>query len=198
MDKETIEYYNKNAKEYLEATLNAPISSIQNEFLSYIPKRGYILDAGCGSGRDSFYFIKRGFKVLSMDASIEMCKATSILTGQKAKKCSFDDISYKNKFNGIWACASLLHVQKEKQQLVWSKIINALKSNGFFYCSYKKGDFFGYREGRYYSDMNLDDLIELAYKSPEIEIIKAWETKHVRPENSTLWVNIIVRKLENL
>ena len=73
----TIEYYNKNAETYFEQTVEANLQVVYDEFLSRIPAKSYILDFGCGSGRDSKFFIENGYKVKAIDGSIEMCKLAS-------------------------------------------------------------------------------------------------------------------------
>ena len=70
----TLEYYNKNAKIYCEQTLEGNMQENYDKFLQHLPSNAYILDFGCGSGRDSKYFIEKGYKVKAIDGSIEMCK----------------------------------------------------------------------------------------------------------------------------
>lgn len=69
MEKEynTLDYYNKNAKLYFEQTVEGDLKENYNKFLSRIPSGSYILDFGCGSGRDSKYFIENRikFKILN-------------------------------------------------------------------------------------------------------------------------------------
>ncbi|SVB60985.1 uncharacterized protein METZ01_LOCUS213839, partial [marine metagenome] len=108
----TIDFYNKNAENYCSKTIGIDLTQIYEKFLKYIPKQGAILDLGCGSGRDSLYFLNNGFDVTSMDASIEMVKLSSKLINQKTIHRKIEDIDFKDKFDGIWACASLLHINK--------------------------------------------------------------------------------------
>lgn len=108
----TIEFYNKYAEEFYNATVSANMSETCNKFLKHVAPGGKILDAGCGSGRDSLYFIKRGYEVVSFDASEEMVRLSGELTGQQTLLMKFEDIDFKDEFDGIWACASLLHVPK--------------------------------------------------------------------------------------
>ncbi|MGL4737417.1 MAG: SAM-dependent methyltransferase, partial [Cellulosilyticaceae bacterium] len=58
MDQQTLDFYNKNAKEYAATTLNGDVAEIREKFLQYVPQGGKILDLGCGSGRDSLAFKK--------------------------------------------------------------------------------------------------------------------------------------------
>jgi SAM-dependent methyltransferase len=141
----SIEYYNKYAEEFYNATASADMSEACNKFLKYIASGGKILDAGCGSGRDSLYFIKRGYEVVSFDASEEMVRLSGELTGQQTLLMKFEDIDFKDEFDGIWACASLLHVPKTEIKGVITKLVQALKENGIFFGSFKYGEGEEYR-----------------------------------------------------
>ena len=90
---DTLDYYNKNASEYFEQTLNGNFTENYEKFLSRIPQNAYILDLGCGSGRDSKYFIENGYKVKAIDGSIEMCKLASEYIGQEVECMKFDELN---------------------------------------------------------------------------------------------------------
>lgn len=52
----TIDYYNENAKSFIDGTVSVDFTQIQNIFLELLPDEAHILDFGCGSGRDTKYF----------------------------------------------------------------------------------------------------------------------------------------------
>ena len=145
----TINYYNENAETFYQNTVDIDLEPFYEKFLRYIPDKGKILDVGCGSGRDSLYFINNGYDVTSIDASEEMVKLSSALTGQSTIHLRIEDIDYQNKFNGIWACASLLHIENILTEKVLISLGNALKKNGVLYASYKYGANTSILEGRY-------------------------------------------------
>ncbi len=109
----TLEYYNKNALAYFEQTIVADLQIIYNKFLSQLPQDGYILDFGCGSGRDSKYFIDNGYRVKAIDGSIEMCKLASEYLKQKVECMKFEQLNDIKKYDGIWMCTSIVHIEKE-------------------------------------------------------------------------------------
>lgn len=80
-DKNTLDYYNSKAKDFVSATVDVVFTEIQDIFLEYIPAGGKILDFGCGSGRDTKYFLSKGFGVDAIDGSEELCKIASEYTG---------------------------------------------------------------------------------------------------------------------
>ena len=67
----TIDYYDRNADEYASRTL-FELAELYLTFREYVPRGGRILDAGCGAGRDTRYFIEHGYIVISFDGSGEM------------------------------------------------------------------------------------------------------------------------------
>ena len=191
----TLDYYNKNAKEYFENTYNADMSEHYGRFLKYLRSNAYILDAGCGSGRDSRYFVSLGYRVKPMDASSELCNLAEKHLGIKVDNIRFEDINYVNEFDGVWACASLLHVQKNKINDVISKLYRALKENGVLYVSFKYGDNEREVNGRYFNDQN-EDTIKLLLK--DFEIKELWFSNDVRPGREDRWINVVAVKKINL
>ncbi|MCD8151513.1 MAG: class I SAM-dependent methyltransferase [Clostridiales bacterium] len=105
-------YYDEHAEEYCAATIDADMSFCRDKFMACLPAGAHILDAGCGSGRDSKAFMDNGFAVTAMDASEKMCTEAKKLLRQDVLQISFEKMNFQNEFDGIWACASLLHVAK--------------------------------------------------------------------------------------
>lgn len=152
----TLQYYNTHACSFTNSTVAVHFSEIQDRFLKYIPNGSRILDFGCGSGRDAKYFIEQGFIVEAIDGSEELCKLASEYTGINVKHRLFQELSEVEKYDGIWACASILHLPYGELTTVISKICKALKKDGCFYASFKYGDFEGMRNGRYFTDLTKD------------------------------------------
>lgn len=111
----TIAYYAQNAARFVLDTADVDMSALHDRFLACVPAGGLILDAGCGSGRDSKAFLARGYGVHAFDASAEIARIASAHIGQLVEVASFDGFSDARSFDGIWACASLLHVAEHAQ-----------------------------------------------------------------------------------
>lgn len=183
-------YYDKNAQEFFDGTVNADMSSHHEEFLSRLPENAHILDAGCGSGRDTLKFKSLGYEVTAIDGSEEMCRLASEYAGQEVLHMQFQDIDFNDEFDGIWASASLLHVPSAEIDMVLDKLKKSLKENGVFYASFKYGDFEGERNGRYFNDLTEESVIDLF---SDFEVIKTWITSDSRPgREDEKWVNILV------
>ena len=193
----TIDFYNKNAENYCSKTIGIDLTQIYEKFLKYIPKQGAILDLGCGSGRDSLYFLNNGFDVTSMDASIEMVKLSSKLINQKTIHRKIEDIDFKDKFDGIWACASLLHINKNATVDVYNKLLSALKIEGILYASYKYGTNTMVKEGRYFNNYDENSFSEMMKNIQSLEQIEFWTTLDLRQEgNNQKWLNILLKRIQ--
>ena len=190
----TIEYYENNAETFVDGTIDVEFTEVQDRFLSYLPEAGSILDFGCGSGRDTKYFISQGFSVDAVDGSPKLCKKAKKNTGINIRQMMFSDLNENGKYNGIWACASILHLPKKELEDVFVKIIMALKPGGYIYSSFKYGEFEGYRNERYFTDFTTESLNEFLKKFPELTVIEEWITSDVRPgRQDEKWLNVILK-----
>lgn len=192
----TIDYYNENAKDFVQGTISVDFTKVQHKFIERLEKGDYILDFGCGSGRDTKYFIDNGFKVDAIDGSEELCKLASDYTGINVKHMYFQQLSDIDKYNGIWACSSILHLKYEELVRVIEKMNLALKQNGIIYTSFKYGDFEGERNGRYFTDMTEISFKKLIENIRDLRIEEYWITSDVRPgRGEEKWLNLILRKI---
>lgn len=189
-------YYNQNAQEFYNGTVNVDMSDSYRPFLEVVKAGGRVLDAGCGSGRDSLYFVNKGYKVTAMDASEAMVDMASKLIDQKVLKLRFQDICFNYEFDGIWACASLLHVNRKEIDEVFLRLSKSLSKDGILYASFKYGDAEVEREGRYFNCYDETAIKSLIEKQPELEIVKVWRSYDARPDKKDeSWVSILARKI---
>ena len=196
MSDNTLTYYNSIAHTFAQNTINVPFTHIQDTFLEYIPTDGLILDFGCGSGRDSKYFLSKGYKVDPVDGSEELCKIANGYTGVSVKCMLFEELDAVEKYEGIWACASILHVEKKKLPEILKKMAVATKKNGAIYASFKYGDFEGIRNERFFTDLTEESFEELIKDIPELVIEKMWVSADARVERGEeRWLNILLRVL---
>lgn len=189
-------YYDVNAKEYIENTINCDMSFHYQKFLKCLPKTGKILDVGFGSGRDMIYFKSLGYEVVGIDTSLEFVKN---MKGKEfdVKLESACEINYQDEYDGIWACASLLHIKREQLEEVIIRCMKALKENGVLYCSFKYGDMETEKEGRYFNYIN-EDIIGNISNRCNIEIIEMYKSIDVRKDrNNEEWINVIFKFLES-
>lgn len=191
----TLSYYDNYAEEFYKSTVTAEFAATQERFLAKLPPNALILDFGCGSGRDTKYFLMRGYRVDAIDGSEKLCKLASQHTGIQVKQMLFEELSAVRKYDGIWACSSILHLPAVKLTDVMHKMSEALKRNGIVYTSFKYGTFAGERNGRYFTDMTETTFAELLVGFRDLTVEEQWVSSDVRPERSEeKWLNLILRK----
>ena len=193
---ETVAYYDQNATIFVEATINIDVSELYKPFEELLHPGAKILDLGCGSGRDSKYFVQHGYNVVAMDPSTVMCEQTKSYACVPVYKLKAEEMQFSDEFDAVWACASLVHVAKETQEKTMKLISDALKMGGFCYCSWKYGNRDQSDNGRHFTDYTEKSINELIEKVGVFEICKMWITSDVREQQrAQKWINIIVRKV---
>lgn len=192
---QTRRYYDEHAAEFVARTLDVDIAQIRAEFLHWIAPGGRILDVGCGSGRDTLAFKSAGYQVVAIDVSDELIAIATRITGQQVEKRSVQDVDADSVYDGVWACASLLHLTSEEVKVAFTRLRLALKKAGVLYVSFKLGDYVGIREGRYFHDLREARLRELLQGVGGFSEVKVWVTSDKRPEMETQWVNGLFRRM---
>ena len=192
---ETLTYYNTHARSFTQSTLNVDFTAIQNKFLDKLPAGAFILDFGCGSGRDTRYFLDQGYRVEAIDGSEELCRLAGEYIGIEVKCMLFQELQDTDRYDAAWACSSILHLTYDELITVLEKIARALKDKGLLYTSFKYGTEEGERNGRYFTDMTEEKLTGLLDKVPDFEIEEQWITSDVRPgRGEEKWLNLFLRK----
>ena len=191
----TLDYYNQNAQSFATGTVSVDFHETQDRFLKLLDKGSLVLDFGCGSGRDTRYFLEHGMRVEATDGSEELCRIASDYAGIPVKRMLFQELKETEKYDGIWACSSILHLPKQELKAVLMKMADALKEQGIIYTSFKYGDFEGERNGRYFKDFTEDSFRDFVVDITGIQIEEVWITGDVRQgRNEEKWLNLIIRK----
>lgn len=189
-----INYYEENFVQYIRDTIECDMSEQYNLFLKHINPPGKILDVGFGSGRDMKFFKSKGFKVFGIDSCKSFCDA---IDKQKfnIENIAVEDFNARDTYNGIWACASLLHVKKEDLYHVFYKLLLSLKDGGILYASFKYGNFEKEINGRYFNYINEEIIVEIVKKLGIAEILEILLSSDVREDRKNeTWINVILRK----
>ncbi|MBS6196484.1 MAG: methyltransferase domain-containing protein [Clostridiales bacterium] len=194
---DSIDYYNRYAVPYFEETVHADMGEIMEPFAELLPENAEVLDMGCGSGRDTIALEELGFYVTPMDGSEEMCKLAEVNTDHEVLQMTYEEMEFDDVFDGIWACASLVHLTAKEMVVILGKIVQALKYDGILYFSVHKGSRDGIYNGRYFRDYTKKDLTGLIGKIPELELLEIWTTQDVRSEaGDRQWLNVLAKKVE--
>lgn len=191
----TLGYYDIHADRFYKSTVNVEFATMQRHFLAKLQKGSNILDFGCGSGRDTKFFLEQGYRVDAVDGSKELCKLASKYTEIEVKNMIFQELSEVGRYDGIWACSSILHLPIHELAEVMRKMVIALKDKGIIYTSFKYGTFAGERDGRFFTDMTEETFAEFLSKIKGLDVEEQWITSDVRPgRGEEKWLNLILRK----
>jgi len=193
----TLHYYRAHAEEFAAGTINADMEEIRVRFLVCLPAGGRILDFGCGTGRDTKAFRDLGYETDALDGSEELCRIAEKHTGGAVRCLDFRDFSHSEDviYDGIWACASLLHLKKQELLPVMRELGKALRPGGVMYASFKYGEFEGERNGRFFTDFTSEGFREFMKEIPEFEMEECWVTGDVRPDRGNeRWLNLILSR----
>ncbi len=192
----TLSYYDQYGDEFFRRTVQVNMSHLYDMLLAHLPSNAHILDAGCGSGRDSRVFLERGFRVSAFDGSEMMAQLAASHTGLPVRHLRFEEMDYVNEFDGIWASASLLHVPMVTLRDVFASFIRALKPGGFWYVSFKmgQGEKLG-ADGRHFTYFDRDSMRQFIGAYPNLSILDMEITEDARPDHtSEFWLNVLLRK----
>jgi SAM-dependent methyltransferase len=186
-------YYNDNAKAFIERSISIDMTLVYDKFLPYLPLGGTILDVGSGPGRDSKEFLTLGYKPTLIEPSSELSKYAKEYTNLEVIEKEVLNFETDQQFDGIWACASLLHLKSSELPKVFSHLYKLLKPSGVMYCSFKKGDFEGMRDGRWFTDLTEESLKGIVSKT-NFRLKEIWGNTEVRAGVHVKWLNIILEQ----
>ena len=190
----SIRYYQQHAEDFFSATVGVDMSSLYAPFIALLPEHAKILDAGCGSGRDSKAFKEMGYDVEAFDATPEMVALATNYAEIPVRLLTFGRLDDFERYDGIWCCASLLHVPLTELPDAMQRLARALKPGGTWYVSFKYGDEEREKDGRYFTDLNEQGLEKLVRALEGIRIHSTWQTEDKRPGRDEVWLNALLRK----
>ena len=193
----TIEYFNEKAEKCFKDAFTITERTNQDHFLGYLKPGARILDFGCGSGRDTAYFREKGFTADAADGSSEMCRLASEYLQTPVACMEFNELDAEDLYDGIWASASIMHLEYEKLKEVFPKMIRALKKNGILYVNFKYGDKDGFLGKRYYTYMTEERFQDLLKDFPQLTAVETGTFGNEHPDQPDFrWLYAYLRKTE--
>ena len=189
------DYYDENVESFMARTLHVDMGVVYERFLPLIPPGGRILDAGCGSGRDALAFKQRGYVVHAFDASPVLAARASEVLGQKVETARLETFQCSQSFDGIWACASLLHVPWTGLPGAMNNLSGCLKLSGHMYASFKYGEGDRQQGSRRFTDMNTARFREVLGKTLGLVLKDEWTSDDQRTDHTQeKWFNVILER----
>lgn len=189
----TIDYYQEHAADYVAKTRNADMAAVYAPFLRHLPPGARILDAGSGSGRDTLEFLKLGYDCDAFDASAELCARSSAATGRKTRNLRFEEFKDPETYDGIWACASLLHVKNSDLPDAFHRLISSLKPGGVLYTCFKMGrGEVEEQDGRHFTNLT-DHGLRALLRAENLAVADIWMTGDTIGRG-TQWLNAVATK----
>lgn len=186
-------YYDVKAQEFIDSTFKLDLSDLYNRFEPYLKPGARILDIGCGPGRDLKYFSKK-YIAEGIEPSASLAAYAKEHSGCVVHEATIQDFYTETKYDGLWACASLLHIPKTELSETFKKLSSLLNPNAPFYLSFKYGDFEGERNGRFFNDQTEESIKDYLYGS-NFSIQESWISTDIRSDrNSQKWLNLLLRK----
>lgn len=191
---DTLAWYAANAARFFADTVDVDLSALHDSFLAQVPDGGLILDAGCGAGRDAKAFLARGYRVAAFDASPELARLATEHLGQPVAARHFGEVDEVACYDGIWACASLLHLPAVDIPDALRRLWGALKPGGVIYLSFKVGEGERAHEGRHFTDATEPRLNEWLGDLSALDTVECWTTLDQRPGRNEHWLNALAHR----
>ncbi len=191
----TIQYYNNCAEEYFDRTAHVEFDNLYDRFLKHVPEGGRIMDLGCGSGRDVYWFINHGYEAYGLDAADNLVIQARDKLGVPVEAGRIEAWSADEPFDGIWCCASLMHIDDEGINSFFKNLKHNLKPNGVLFMSVKEGIDTGMdKDGRYFKDFSEDYIKSFLNKNPELSLINTWHSEDKMGRDTFRWLNALIKR----
>ena len=188
---DTLDWYAAHAATFATAADTVDLTALHTAFVARLPAGARVLDVGCGSGRDSRAFVAMGCRVTALEPCEALARIAESSLGFPVRRARVEELDERGVYDGVWACASLLHVPVASTPEVLSRLARALAPGGVLYVSYKRGSGERVEGGRFFHDETMASL-GLRLGAAGFATVTCWETPDARPEQShTVWVNAL-------
>jgi 2-polyprenyl-3-methyl-5-hydroxy-6-metoxy-1,4-benzoquinol methylase len=192
----TFSHYETHAASLIENSRLSNHTEWCQPFAALLSPHAHILDAGCGAGYASQYFLQQGYRVTAFDASEPLVQFATQLIQQPVYHLKYEEIDFESQFEGIWACASLLHVPRLHMAQVIHKLAVALKDNGILYANFVYGEKEISRGGILFNDYTEEQFGAVLEAELQLQPLRMWKSLDlppIRPDRE--WLHILARKI---
>jgi 2-polyprenyl-3-methyl-5-hydroxy-6-metoxy-1,4-benzoquinol methylase len=191
----SVEFYEQNAEDFFRGSVDADMAHGWRTFAALLKPGARVLDAGCGSGRDALALSRMGFEVTAMEASPRLAELARRHTGLPVHVLTFDQVAWREAFDGVWACASLLHVPRADLPAAMRRLRDALVPGGVWWMSFKYGTAERQVGGRHFTDLDEAGAQALLQAVGGLTVISMEVTQDVRSDRvGERWVTVLCRR----
>jgi SAM-dependent methyltransferase len=191
----TLAHYDRLAKAFWDGTRDHDVSQNYAALLDAIEANPpySILDLGCGPGRDLRYFRSLGHEAVGLDGSKEFVIMARSYSGCEVLHQDFLRMALpENRFDGVFANASLFHVPSQELPRVLLELAKTLKSGGVLFCSNPRGNNEeGFSGDRYSCFFDLDTWRNYLSGTGFVELQHYYRPpglpRHQQPWLATVW-----------
>jgi ubiquinone/menaquinone biosynthesis C-methylase UbiE len=189
----TRQSYDDLAEKYAAKYLGGEMRQLTDTFVTLLPPGASVLDLGCGPARDVASMQARGLKVVGLDLSFGLlCQASSSVR-RRLVQGDMRNLPFPSKlFDGVWLCASLLHIPKEQARGVLAGVRRVMGLGSVLYLGVKQGQGeewtvdFAPRFFTYYQPDEIKRLLmDLGF-----DVESLW----IYPSKEHDWINLFARK----
>jgi len=134
------DYYQKNYKGYHEKTFSIDPTSFLAPLAQRLSPEAFVLDVGCGSGRDLLWMKKQGFDVIGFERSPGLAELARDNAGCEVIEGDFETYDFSSIFvDGVVLVGALVHVPHERFSEVFKNITASISRRGNVLITLKEG-----------------------------------------------------------
>ncbi len=135
------DYYQHNYKAYHEKTFHIDPSSFLEPLARRLPLEAFILDVGCGSGRDLLWMKKRGFEVIGFERSPGLAELARENAGCEVIEADFETYDFSAiMVDAVIIVGAMVHIPNDRFREVFRNITSVLTENGSVLLTLKEGE----------------------------------------------------------
>lgn len=188
----TIVTYDRIAPTFAANTWEFYLSKALDGFTTLLPAHARVLDVGCGPGRDSGHLRKRGFYAVGADLSCGMLREAHWRVGPPLARCDMRALPFASaSVDGVWVCASLLHLPRAEAPLALQEIHRVARAHAPVFVGLVHGEGKAWHAAtgpRFFAYYQLDEITALL-QDCGFAIHSTW----TQPGQEVTWIDIIAR-----
>ncbi len=189
--RETIATYDREAAAFAGRHWQVRLERALEGLGRYLRPAARVLDLGCGPGRDLLLLRERGYRVVGLDLSAGMLAEARRRAGGPLLRADMRRLPLGNaSFDGIWCCATLLHLPRAEAGVALGEIRRVLRPGGAVYLSVQEGNGEAWKpsaEGkRFFCLYRMEELVALV-EAAGLTVVERWPGRSDWAE----WINLV-------